>query len=203
MTQKVPASMTTEGLTAAALAGKVSATGDETVAGIKTFSSQPVLPQASVLAAVQATTSGTTKDFTSIPAWVKKITVIVAGFSHASGSNAGPIVQIGSGSFDTTGYTSAASVVLNASTTSAAGLTTGLQLSTGVTAASVIDSLVYTLVHVGGNLWVGAGSGASNATVATYQSGGKRQLAGVLDRLRFTTDIAATMDAGSVTVIYE
>ena len=44
MTTQVPASMTVEGVTAAQLTGEVNNTGDETIAGVKTFTSQPVLP---------------------------------------------------------------------------------------------------------------------------------------------------------------
>jgi len=43
-------------------------------------------------AAVQATTSGTSKDFTGIPSWVKRITVMFNGVS-TNGTNS-PIIQL-------------------------------------------------------------------------------------------------------------
>ncbi len=51
----------------------------------------------------QNTTSGTSIDFTSIPSWVRRITVLYNGVS-TSGSSA-LIVQIGAGSIIATGYT--------------------------------------------------------------------------------------------------
>jgi hypothetical protein len=55
-----------------------------------------------VLETAQASTSGTSVDFTGIPSWVKKITVMFTGVS-TNGSSA-VIVQIGAGSFTTSGY---------------------------------------------------------------------------------------------------
>lgn len=59
MTQQVPASMTVEGLTSAAITASLSTkandsavvhnTGNETIAGVKTFSSQPVMPTQSMI----------------------------------------------------------------------------------------------------------------------------------------------------------
>ena len=52
----------------------------------------------------QASTSGTSIDFTSIPSWVKRITLMFNGVSTNGTSNYQ--IQIGSGSVTTSGYTS-------------------------------------------------------------------------------------------------
>lgn len=209
---KIPASMLDADVpTAAQVNAKandsavVHNTGAETIAGIKTFSSQPVLPQALTARTSIATTSGTTADFTGIPSWVKRITVMVAGFSHASGANAQLIIQLGdSGGVETTGYLSAAAITLNGNTTGAGALTTGLQITGDITAAAVVDAAVYTIVNVSGNLWVGSGTGANNSSVGIYTSGGSKTLSpGPLDRVRITTNTGATFDAGSVNIFYE
>jgi len=53
-----------------------------------------------------ASTSGTSIDFTSIPSGVKRITVMFNGVSTSGTSNTQ--VQIGSGSVETSGYSSSA-----------------------------------------------------------------------------------------------
>jgi hypothetical protein len=47
-----------------------------------------------------ASTSGTSIDFTSIPSWVKRVTVMFNGVSLNGAIN--PLIQIGSGSVTTT-----------------------------------------------------------------------------------------------------
>ena len=51
----------------------------------------------------QASTSGTAIDFTGIPSWAKRITVMFNGVSTNGTSN--PQIQLGSGSPTTSGYT--------------------------------------------------------------------------------------------------
>jgi len=53
------------------------------------------------------TTSGTSIDLTSIPSWVKRITVMLNGVSTNGASI--PQIQLGAGSVDTTGYNATAS----------------------------------------------------------------------------------------------
>ena len=49
----------------------------------------------------QASTSGTSIDFTGIPSWVKRITVMLKGVSTSATSQ--PIIQLGSSTFTTSG----------------------------------------------------------------------------------------------------
>lgn len=194
--------MTAEGVTAAQLAAKVSLTGNETIAGTKTFSSQPVLPQARVQATAQATTSGTAKDFTGIPSWAKRITIMLTGVSTNGTSLL--LIQVGSGSFETTGYDSSASIGGTGIVT--AGSTAGFLFeASGGGGASAARHGVITLCNISGNTWVSSHAGSyGNAGLAFIAGGGSKTLSGALDRLRITTvNGTDAFDAGSVNILYE
>ena len=80
----------------------------------------------------QASTSGTSIDFTGIPSWVKRITVMFAGVSTTGTSNL--LLQIGSGSIVVTGYTGSTALVGSASANSL--MTTGFMLTPSQGAAT-------------------------------------------------------------------
>ena len=61
------------------------------------------------LMTAQNSTSGTSIDFVGIPFWAKRITVMFNGVSTNGTSNL--LVQLGSGSIQTTGYASSSSIV--------------------------------------------------------------------------------------------
>jgi hypothetical protein len=66
---------------------------------------------------VSTTTGGTSVDFTSIPSWVKRITLVMRGVSLSSTANF--LVQIGTGGTATTsGYTGAFAVITSGTTVS-------------------------------------------------------------------------------------
>jgi hypothetical protein len=142
-----------------------------------------------------ASTSGTSIDFTSIPSWVKRITVMLNGVSGSGTSNF--LVQIGSGSIQNTGYVSSASAGTGATSTA------GFLITQSVTAATSQLGFI-TLVTLGSNIWVGNGVLAfSNASVGNT-SGGNVTLGGTLDRLRITTvNGTDTFDAGTINILYE
>lgn len=145
----------------------------------------------------QATTSGTFKDFTGIPSWVKRITVVFSGVS-TNGANAF-LVQIGSGSLQTTGYNSG----LWSGTSTNITATTGFIASIGSAAFGFTGTM--TLVQVSPNNWVAQGLSTvvTTANIGT-QSMGTVTLSGPIDRLRFTTNGSTDIfDAGSVSIIYE
>lgn len=154
-----------------------------------------------VLSTAQNTTSGTSIDFTTIPSWVKRITVMFNGVS-TSGTSA-TIIQIGAGSVTTTGYASggmqagATNVVTGLSTTS------GLLVGNGVSAANLTTGAAV-LTTMGSNLWVMQSSGGFENVAYGFSCGGKVSLSGTLDRLRLTTIGGTdTFDAGSVNILYE
>lgn len=200
MVTKVPAVMTAADV--AKDAEVVHLTGNETIQGTKSFSTQPVLPQKITLGTAVPTTSGTSIDFTGIPNWVKRITVILNLVSTNGASI--PQVQIGSGSFDTTGYNSVASTTGTGVATATS--TTGIIVhggGAGGAAATVSGHLV--LTHVGSNVWTASFIGAAGtAGTACCIGGAAKTLAGVLDRVRLTTvNGTDVFDAGVANILYE
>jgi len=149
-----------------------------------------------------ASTSGTSIDFTSIPSWVKRITVMFSGVSTNGTSNY--IVQLGdAGGIETTGYLGSAGLIQNAGSSATASYTTGFGVFTTPSAASVLHgALVVSLM--GSNLWVASGSfGASNAAIPAF-GGGSKTLSDTLTQVRITTvNGTDTFDAGSINIQYE
>ena len=145
-----------------------------------------------------ASTSGTTIDFTSIPSWVKRITVMFNGVSTTGTSQYQ--IQIGSGSVDTTS-TYVGSNSSAASTVQSATLTTGFLVATPSAASTYSGNAV--LTNVSGNIWsfssvMGRSDGRTDFT------GGVKSISGTLDRVRVTTvNGTDTFDAGSINILYE
>ena len=149
-----------------------------------------------------ASTSGTSIDFTSIPSWVKRITVMFDGVS-TSGTSPTQI-QLGAGSVDATSYV--ANVMSTQAAVSTSGGTTGfyLTVSVNVSAATAVQgSFVLTLL--GSNTWTGVGSLARDTGNTTmFFSAGSKTLSGTLDRVRITTvNGTDTFDAGSINILWE
>jgi hypothetical protein len=148
-----------------------------------------------------ASTSGTSIDFTSIPSWVKKITVMLNGVS-TSGTSI-PLIQLGdSGGIEITGYSAVAGAAASAGTwgTSTAGFPVGA--SSISTAANLLyGSMIFTTL--GSNAWVGQGSFYASSGYSMSASGAKSTSA-TLDRVRITTvNGTDTFDAGTINIIYE
>jgi hypothetical protein len=166
------------------------------LAATQTLTNKTIQGGAITSATAQASTSGTSRDFTSIPSWVKRITVMLSGVSTSATSNMQ--IQVGSGSFLTSGYNSTANAGAGA-----VNVSTGFIISQTITAATSQSGIV-TLAALGSNNWVANGVLAfSNASVANT-SGGNVTLGGTLDRLRITTvNGTDTFDAGTINIMYE
>ena len=150
-----------------------------------------------------ASTSGTSIDFTSIPSWVKRITVAFSGIS-TSGSSIIQL-QVGAGSVTTTGY-NGSTAYQSATTSSQGGITTGLGVVASVGATYGFGG-VATLILLGSNTWCMfsnlASTSASPANVL-YSATSTIALGGTLDRVRITTvNGTDTFDAGSINILYE
>ncbi len=146
----------------------------------------------------QATTSGTSIDFTSIPASVKRITVLLNGVSVSGTSDL--LVQIGdAGGLETTGYASS-SAAAGGNTDSTIGfILTQTSSATAVWSGSISLNLQKTSTFT----WVSAGILASPGFIIRTSAGGKA-LTAELDQLRLTTvNGTDTFDAGSVSISYE
>lgn len=166
-----------------------------TIRGSDNFDSGQKLTQGTAV----STVSGTAVDFTGIPAWAKRITVMFNGVSTSGANNVQ--VQIGSGSIDSTGYASSGSLVGLNSVLSQAS-TSGLLVTANWSATYAISG-VYTLTLCGTNTWVASGCLGLNSN-GTLIGGGTKTLTGTLDRIRITTVGGTdTFDAGSINILYE
>ena len=146
-------------------------------------------------------TSGTSIDFTSIPSWVKRVTVMFQGVS-TSGTSIVQI-QLGTGSVTTSGYLGASSAYAGGSTGSAANLTTGFGVG-NFNAATNVRHGALVLNNISGNIWSCNGTIALSDGAGTGSSAGTISLGGTLDRVRITTvNGTDTFDAGSVNILYE
>lgn len=154
----------------------------------------------------QATTSGTSIDFTSIPSWVKRITLMFTGVS-TSGTSL-PIVQIGdSGGVETSSYVGSSNVIQNATGTQAVNHSAGFSLSGAASisaATTYYGTVVLTLLDASTNTWAASINLGTGNVAATISGGGTKALSATLDRVRLTTSGGTdTFDAGSVNILYE
>lgn len=149
-----------------------------------------------------ASTSGTSIDFTGIPSWVRRITVMLNGVSTNGASQVQ--VQLGSGSVQTTGYSTSGAQVSNGAATVANLLNTGFGFAGGNNGASSVRTGVFIFTLVSGSVWMGSVNGAFVDGAATVNGGGAVTLSGTLDRVRITTvNGTDTFDAGSINIMYE
>lgn len=155
------------------------------------------------LATAQNSTSGTSIDFTSIPSWVKRITVM---FDEVSTSGTSPLqIQLGdSGGFETSSYSGVSFTA--SSGTDQVAMTSGflLTVSTTYTPAAGVNSGAYHLSLMGSNKWVIHGGLGQPAGPRGFISSGVKTLSATLDRIRVTTvNGTDTFDAGSINILYE
>ena len=148
-----------------------------------------------------ASTSGTSIDFTSIPAGTKRITVMFYGVST---NGASPVqIQLGdSGGIETTGYLGATS---RSGSISAANNSAGF-LFEDAGSASIVrhGSLTLCLLSSSGNIWTANGNIGRSDTANVWSQGGSKPLSATLDRVRITTAGGTdTFDAGTVNISYE
>jgi len=174
--------------------------GTVATAGIANAAVTPAkLSQPLTLATAQNTTSGTSIDFTGIPSWVRRITVMFNGVS-LSGS-AQPRIRVGRSSGSTivtTGYAGAVGW-----SGSDEAFSSGFEVaSSGFTNSANLYRGIATLVNISGNIWCYA----SNVSAASsfIVGAGTVDAGGTLDTIRLTTTNGTdTFDAGSVNIMYE
>lgn len=151
-----------------------------------------------------ASTSGTSIDFTNIPSWVKRVTVMFNGVSTSGTSSIQ--IQLGTGAtptYTTSGYLGASMGVANASSTAGEQNGTGFRLVANTTAASVHHGSIR-LENITGNTWTeSAVLGHSDLSRVNW-SGGSIALAAALTAVRITTvNGTDTFDAGNINILYE
>jgi len=143
----------------------------------------------------QASTSGTSIDFTGIPSWAKRITVMLNGVSTSGTSIV--IAQLGTGAsptYTTTGYVSGSN-----STTSTVGL-----IVSGAGAAADIRLGSIVICNYSSNIWNASAVGGLANGAGAVTAGGYISLAAALTAVRITTvNGTDTFDAGSINILYE
>lgn len=149
--------------------------------------------------------SGASVDFTSIPSWVKKITVMIVGVSTAAAGVARIQLGISSG-LVTTGYAGGQLTFTGGATPviAAGSLGTAPQ---GIAGFSTTDgaSIVhgsFVITNVTGNTWSASGSVYRSGDSMGHLTNGNIALSGTLDRLSIVAT-TSTFDAGTINIIYE
>jgi hypothetical protein len=147
-----------------------------------------------------ASTSGTSIDFTGIPSWVRRITVMFNGVSTNGSSIL--LIQLGTSSgIENTGYTSAAWT----GNTTTASQTTGLALS-GLGSASYFlrGNATICLLDASTRVWSFSSLVQQEGASTMAMGGGNKTLSATLDRVRITTvNGTDTFDAGTINILYE
>ena len=153
-------------------------------------------------------TDNTRADFTGIPPWVKRITLVFDGVS-TNGSSV-PQIRLGTlaGGIEASGYSQANGQVVNAGATVVSNSpTTGFGLNGNIWSSGVIvvGKLEFVLLNPSTNLWVVSGVLGRTDSGGLELLGGSKSLSGVLDRIRVTTvNGTDTFDTGStINILYE
>ena len=151
-----------------------------------------------------ASTSGTSIDFTSIPSWVKRITIMLVGMSTNGASEY--LIRMGaSGGFETTGY-AGVGVYITPTGLATTSYTNGFNISNGNSATTTVvsGSAVLNLQSASTNTWTCVGQFAQVADAKGGLTMGSKALAGTLTQVRITTvNGTDTFDAGSINILYE
>lgn len=144
------------------------------------------------------TLSGTSINYTSIPSWVKRITVMFSGASTNGTSDY--LIQIGTGGTPTTsGYNSLSTGSGGSSFTT--GATNGFNIKNYSGASTVFFGSV-TITNLNGNIWVA--SGVTECSPVTVMNAGGVTISATLDMVRITTvNGTDSYDAGTVNILYE
>jgi hypothetical protein len=181
----------------------------DTVAGIaatqtltnKTLSTGLVMGASTITSGTSvASTSGTSVDFTGIPSWVKKISVLFDRVTLSSTSSY--LIRLGTSSgFETTGYKSQTTIMNSALAT--LNSTVGFIVWNSV--ATVQTSGMITIANVSGNNWIASGATSwLDNTNSNVVSAGSKSLGAVLDRVQILSSNGAdTFTGGTLNIMYE
>jgi hypothetical protein len=148
--------------------------------------------------------SGTAIDFTGIPSWAKKLTVVINGISTVGTS---PIIIL-LGTSTGLHYSGYSGAVFN-------DVTTGPMIGGNYSGTSGFP-LVYTwdnygfltgmidFINIKDTIWVGTGQFGRADGAGFHRTAGAKDVSGVLDRLRVTTVGGLdTFDFGQVNLLFE
>ena len=158
----------------------------------------------------QATTSGTSFDFSGIPSWAKRVTVVFNAVSTNGTNNL--LIELGSGTLQTTGYAANSTRVYYAGGTGSFTTSSTVGFPIKGAAATTQYSGTFVFTNISGNIWVGVGSHVESQATADpniefFTSGGVVTLSGALTTLRVLASSTATptdtFDNGAINTLYE
>ena len=166
-----------------------------------TISGTPVMGASVITSGTAVSASGTSVDFTGIPSWAKRVTVMFSGLSTNGTSTW--LIQIGdSGGVEITGYAGTCSVLGNASAGTSTVYSAGFLLI--ATNAAFTGQGTFVITLLGSNTWTGFGIMGRSDGANTIMSAGFKTLSDTLDRVRITTTNGTdTFDAGTINILYE
>jgi len=148
-----------------------------------------------------ASTSGTSIDFTGIPSYAKRITLMLAGVST---TGTVPITfRLGTSvGIQATGYLGAQGYV--GGTPAHTNMSTGFEIYNDTAALLYSGLITIALLDSSTNTWCMSGVCAPTAQAYTRLIGGHVVLSGALTQLRMTTTTGTpTFDAGTINILYE
>lgn len=145
--------------------------------------------------ATRVSASGTTVDFTGIPAGVKEIVVMFDGVSLSGTDNI--LVQLGdAGGFEATGYISSSGDSASQSVS-----TVGFVIRNTLATDRPTGSVFLNLMDAATFQWVQQ-HGMYRAGGSAIAGGGSKSLSAELTQVRITTDGTNTFDAGTINIAY-
>jgi hypothetical protein len=172
------------------------------VTSVNTFTG-PTVESVLVQDTVKSAT-GQNIDFTGIPSWVKRITIMLSGVS-TNGTNR-LLAEVGTSSgIVATGYLGSADLWANSPSPTL--VTQGLGIG-NQNAAAYVYQAVCKFTNITSNTWVGEVIGTLSSSGIVVLGTTTIALSGTLDRVRITTGNGTTtgidtFDAGSINILYE
>jgi hypothetical protein len=184
---------------------------DETGSGSAVFGTSPTLTSPVIAgtpsgvgvltSSLAQTASGPTVNFTGIPSWAKRITVLLSGVTTVLAGI--PAIRAGAGSYEATLYKSTNNAIGAASVTSSISATTSwdLQNSGGNTqiysGQVVITRLEGYLYTIAGQVWYSTTGSAALTT-------GYKTFSGDISQLQLCMSTGTdTFDGGTINIMYE
>lgn len=198
----VPSTASTFTLTAPARTGNIITSADSgTVTGTMIAANTVALSnlvQPLTLMTAQNSTSGTFIDFTGIPSWARRVTVMFNNIS--TNGSASYLLQIGAGSITSSGYVSNSTTATGTNNVLWTSSTAGFAIFMAGAAEMLYGHMI--LTHLGNNTWIS--SHTTNRNGWTNMGAGAVTLGGTLDRVRLTTTNGTdAFDLGNMNVMYE
>jgi hypothetical protein len=158
------------------------------------------LAQPMTLVAQVNTNNGGAVNFTGIPNWVKRITILLDGVSI--NSTTVPLVRIATSTgFVDSGYVSGGTFLPAGAGAVYHTSTTGFVIPAA--SASAVHSGIIQICNISSNTWIYSYAGVNTGESASSVAGGTKSLSAILDRVRITTNSANQFQSGAISIMYE